>query len=62
MIKRFNEQLNTLINKNMLYLKAKKNQKTVTVEDKLRVYEQQKKNNETMIEYMEREFDKLCGR
>ena len=54
MIKRFNEELNTLLNKNMLYLKAKKNQKTVSVEDRLRVYEEQKKNNETMIEYMEK--------
>ena len=54
MIKRFNEELNNLINRNMLHLKTKKNEKVVTVEDRLRVYEEQKKNNETMIEYMEK--------
>ena len=62
MIKRFNEELNDLINKNMLLLKAKKNEKSTTIADKIRVLEEQKKNNETMIEYMEREYEKLTGR
>ena len=62
MIKKFNEELNDLINKNMLLLKAKKNEKSSSIADKIRVLEEQKKNNETMIEYMEREYEKLTGR
>lgn len=63
MIKRFNDELNDLINRNLLHLKGKKNnEKEVTVEGRLRVLEEEKKNNETMIEYMEKEFEKLCGR
>lgn len=38
-----------MINKNMLYLKAKKNEKQVNIDDKLRVLEQQSKNNDTML-------------
>lgn len=45
MIKKFNDELNDLINKNMQLLKAKKNEKSNTVEDKVRVLEEQKKNN-----------------
>ena len=62
MIKKFNDELNDLINRNLLHLKGKKNEKEVTVEGRLRVLEEEKKNNETMIEYMEKEFEKLCGR
>lgn len=62
MIKRFNEELNELINKNMLYLKSKRNEKSVNVDSKIRVLEEQSKNNETMLEVMQKEFDKLAGR
>lgn len=33
----------------MLYLKSKKNEKNINVDDKVRVLEQQIKNNDTMI-------------
>ena len=62
MIKRFNEELNDLINKNLLLLKNKKNQKSVSLDERARILEEQIKNNETMIDYMDREYDKLTGR
>lgn len=37
MIKKFNEELNELINKNMLYLKSKKTEKSPNIENKLKV-------------------------
>lgn len=52
MIKKFNEELNGLINRNMLYLKAKKNEKPKNQDNKYRVLEEQYKNNETMIDIM----------
>lgn len=61
MIKKFNEQLNDMINKNMLYLKAKKNEKPPST-NKQKVLEEQCKNNETMLDIMMREYDKLAGR
>ena len=54
MIKKFNEELNELINKNMLYLKSKKTEKSVNVDTKLRILEEQSKNNETMIDVMQK--------
>ena len=62
MIKRFNDELNDLINRNLLHLKSKKNDKEITVEGRMKVLEEEKKNNEAMIEYMEKEFEKLTGR
>lgn len=46
----------------MLYLKSKKNEKSVNLDDKARVLQEQCKNNETMIEIMEKQFEKLSGR
>jgi len=46
----------------MLHLKAKKNDKSKAEDNKLRVLEEQCKNNEAMIEIMTKEFDKLSGR
>lgn len=46
----------------MLYLKSKKNEKAVNVDSKIRVLEEQSKNNETMLDVMQKEFDKLAGR
>ena len=47
MIKKFNEELNELINKNMVMLKDKSPAKTVSVENKLRVMEEQLKSGST---------------
>ena len=48
-IKRFNEELNTIIDKNMAMLKGKKDSKKPGIEDRIRVLYEQKKNNETMM-------------
>ena len=45
MIKRFNDELNDLINRNLLHLKNKKNDKEITVEGRMKVLEEEKKNN-----------------
>lgn len=38
----------------MLYLKSKKTEKSVNVDTKLRILEEQSKNNETMIDVMQK--------
>ena len=38
MINRFNGELTNMIERNMLHMKSKKNEKTITVDDRLRVY------------------------
>ena len=62
MIKRLNDELNELINKNMLQMKVKRNDRTETVEDRTRLMEEERKNNETAIDRMDHELGKMQGR
>ncbi len=62
MIRKFNDELNDLINKNMLLLKNKSMDKHLSLEERIRELEIQKKSGDTAIEVMEKDFDKLQGR
>jgi hypothetical protein len=50
LIKRFNDELNDLINRNIMQLKNKKEEKVVPTEDVLKVLEEQKSSNETALQ------------
>lgn len=45
MIKKFNDELNEMINRNILQLKSKKEGKVVVTEDVLKILEEHKNNN-----------------
>jgi len=45
MIKKFNDELNDLINKNIMQLKSKKEEKTVNIDEVLKLLEEQKSSN-----------------
>jgi hypothetical protein len=47
MIKRFNDELNDLINKNIMQLKNKKEEKVVVADDVVKQLEEQKNSSET---------------
>ena len=61
MIRRFNEQLNDIINKNAVIIRMKENSNQLekTIEEKLKVLEEEKKNNVKMLERMELEIDRM---
>jgi rRNA maturation protein Rpf1 len=61
MIRRFNEQLNDIINKNAVIIRMKENSNQLekTIEEKLKVLEEEKKNNAKMLERMELEIDRM---
>ena len=61
MIRRFNEQLNDIINKNAVIIRKKENSNQLekTIEEKLKVLEEEKKNNAKMLERMELEIDRM---
>jgi hypothetical protein len=46
-IKKFNDELNDLINKNIMQLKSKKEEKLIVVDDVLKQLEEQKNSSET---------------
>ncbi len=52
MIRKFNDELNDLINKNMLLLKNKSIDKHLSLEERIRELEIQKKSGDTAIEVM----------
>ena len=54
MIRKFNSELNELINKNMLLLKDKPVEHEKKVEDKARVLEEQLKSGATALEVIEK--------
>jgi hypothetical protein len=62
MIRKFNEELNDLISKNMLLLKNKSIDKHMSLDERIKELEIQKKSGDTAIEVMEKDFDKLHGR
>ncbi len=45
MIKKFNDELNDLINKNIMQLKSKKEEKVVNIDEVLKQLEEQKSSN-----------------
>lgn len=61
MIRRFNEQLNDIINKNAVAIRMKENSNQLEkgIEDRIQVLQEEKKNNDKMLERMEIEIDKL---
>lgn len=62
MIRRFNEELNELINRNMILLKEKPVERTPNAEEKQRVLEEQLKSGATALEVVENELERLKGR
>ena len=61
MIRRFNEQLNDIINKKAVIIRMKENsnQPEKTRGEKLKELEEEKKNNAKMLERMELEIDRM---
>lgn len=45
MIKKFNDELNDLINKNIMQMKTKKEEKVVNIDQILKVLEEQRSSN-----------------
>lgn len=62
MIRKFNEELNELINRNMILLKEKPVEKAPNIEEKQRVLEEQLRSQATALEVVENELDRLRGR
>lgn len=62
MIRKFNEELNELINKNMILLKEKPIERKANVDEKMRILGEQHKSNATALEVVENELDRLKGR
>lgn len=64
MIRRFNDDLNDILTKNTILLKAKSNETNNDkgVEGRLAVLAEEKKNNQKTIERMEEELNKLRHR
>jgi hypothetical protein len=54
MIRKFNEELSDMINKNVMLLRSKKVEKPVTVDERLRMLEEQCRNSDMMIDVMEK--------
>ena len=54
MIRKFNEELNDLISRNMLLLKNKQNSKVITPDERLKELQIQKKTGDTAIDVMEK--------
>lgn len=50
MIRKFNEQLNELINKNMILLKDKPQERERNIDEKVRILEEQLKSGATALE------------
>ena len=62
LIKKLNDELNDLINKNIMQLKNKKEEKVIVIEDTLKVLEEQKNNNETVYQSTCKELQRLKGK
>jgi hypothetical protein len=62
MIKKFNDELNDLINKNIMQLKNKKEEKVVLADDLIKVLEEQKNNNETVYQTTSKDLQRLKGK
>ena len=62
LIKKLNDELNDLINKNIMQLKNKKEEKVIVIEDILKVLEEQKNNNETVYQSTCKELQRLKGK
>lgn len=45
LIKKFNDELNDMINRNIIYLKNKKDEKIVPAQDVLKLLEEHRNNN-----------------
>lgn len=60
MIRKLNDQLNDILTKNTLLLKAKKDGKEEKgTEDRLKVLAEEKKNNEKVLERMDEEIKRM---
>ena len=59
LIKKFNDELNDLINRNIMQLKSKKEEKVVPAEDVLKVLEEQRNSNETAFQTTLKELQRL---
>lgn len=53
MIRKFNDELNELINKNMILLKEKPVEKQRNIEEKVRILEEQLKSGGTALDVVE---------
>ena len=62
MIRKFNDELNELINKNMLLLKDKPHESNRKAEDKVRVLQEQLRSGATALEVIQNEHERLKGR
>lgn len=56
MVRKFNEELNELINKNMILLRDKPQEKERGIDEKVKVLEEQLKSGATALEVIENEF------
>lgn len=61
MIRRFNDDLNEILTKNTMLLKAKNTEASNDkgVESRIAILSEEKKNNEKMLERMEEELNRL---
>jgi DNA recombination-dependent growth factor C len=62
LIKKFNDELNDLINRNIMQLKSKKEEKVLPPEDVLKVLEEQRNSNETALQTALKELQRLKGK
>ena len=62
MIKKFNDELNDLINRNIMLLKNKKEEKVTPTEDVIRVLLEQKNTSDTVEKTTMKELEKLRGK
>lgn len=61
-IKKFNDELNDMINRNILLLKGKKEEKVVDQQDVIKQLEELKNSNQTALQNTIRDLSKLKGK
>jgi hypothetical protein len=62
LIKKFNDELNDMINRNIIQLKNKKEEKVVVTEDVLKLLEEHRNNNEAALQNSIKDLERLKGK